>query len=188
MRVAQAEMDKSHKRIVEGASRLMRKHGIETTSVNDVMKKAGLTHGGFYRHFDSKEELVSAALENAFDEVLKLIEETYRVSGPVEGAERYYEHYLSEGHVKHPELGCPIAALSVDVARSAVSVKGAFADGFGKVVDKLAQATDGTSEELRAAAIRKISMLAGAVMIARASDPKTARDVLSACRISSKDA
>ena len=58
MRVSQTEMDKSHQRIVEGASHLMRKHGIETTSVNDIMKKAGLTHGGFYRHFNSKEELV----------------------------------------------------------------------------------------------------------------------------------
>jgi TetR/AcrR family transcriptional repressor of nem operon len=175
-------MDKSHKRIVAGASRLMRKHGIETTSVNDVMKKAGLTHGGFYRHFDSKEALVSAALEDAFNEVVQAIEEFYRARGPRDGAEGYSQHYLSEGHMKHPELGCPIAALSMDVARSAASLKSEFGMGFGRVVDKFAQAGSGTAEENRMAALRKIAMLAGAVMIARASDPKTAAEVLAACK------
>ncbi len=82
MRVSQAEMGKSHKRIVESASRLMRKQGIESTSVNDVMKKAHLTHGGFYRHFDSKESLVSTALEEAFNEVVSGLEQSYRASGP----------------------------------------------------------------------------------------------------------
>ncbi len=182
MRVSQAEMDQSHQRIVKGASRLMRKGGIETTSVNDVMKKAGLTHGGFYRHFDSKESLVSAALEDAFSEVVNMIEEFHRALGPEKGSEQYYEYYLSDGHLKHPELGCPIAALSMDVARSTSSVRSAFADGFGRAIDKLAQAGDGTAEENRIAATRKICMLAGAAMIARASDAKTARAVLGACK------
>jgi TetR/AcrR family transcriptional repressor of nem operon len=182
MRVSQTEMAKSHKRIVDNASRLMRKQGIEPTSVNDVMKKAGLTHGGFYRHFDSKESLVSAALEDAFKEVLGKIEEFYQARGLPDGAEGYYEHYLSEGHVKHPELGCPIAALSMDVARSAASLRELFGTWLRRVIDKFAQAGNGSAEDNRAAAIRKISMLAGAVMIARASDAKTAREVLAACR------
>jgi TetR/AcrR family transcriptional repressor of nem operon len=182
MRVSQTEMDKNHKRIVGGASRLMRKQGIEPTSVNDVMKKAGLTHGGFYRHFDSKESLVNAALDDAFNEVVETIEEFFRARGLEDGANGYYEHYLSEGHVKHPELGCPIAALSMDVARSAASLRGEFGEGFRRVVDKLAQAGSGTAEEKRIAALRKIAMLAGAVMIARASDAKTAREVLAACK------
>ena len=182
MRVSQTEMDKNHKRIVEGASRLLRKQGIANTSVNDVMKKAHLTHGGFYRHFDSKETLVSAALENAFHEIVNGIEERYRALGPKEGAEKYYQHYLSEGHVKHPEIGCPIAALSMDVARSTVSAKSAFSDGFGRTVEKLAQAGEGTVEENRSAAIRKLSMLAGAIMIARATDAQTAHAVLAACK------
>jgi TetR/AcrR family transcriptional repressor of nem operon len=160
----------------------MRKMGIEATSVNDVMKKAHLTHGGFYRHFDSKESLVAAALEHAFNEVVNGLEELYRARGAGNGSKQYYEHYLSEGHVKHPELGCPIAALSMDVARSTVSVKNAFADGFGRAVDKLAAGGDGTAEENRKAAIRKLSMLAGAVMIARAADAKTAAAVLAACK------
>jgi TetR/AcrR family transcriptional repressor of nem operon len=182
MRVSQTEMNKSHKRIVAGASRLMRKQGIEATSVNDVMNKAGLTHGGFYRHFDSKESMVKAALEDAFNEVLEAIDERYREWGVEDGAQRYHEHYLSEGHVKHPELGCPIAALGMDVARSAALLRVEFGNGLGRVIDKFAQAESGTTEETRKAAIRKIAMLAGAVMVARASDASTAREVLAACQ------
>jgi TetR/AcrR family transcriptional repressor of nem operon len=140
MRVSRKEMDSNHLRIVEGASRLIRKQGIESTSVDDVMSRAGLTHGGFYRHFDSKEALVSAALEESFNEAIKVIEDSYSNLGPKEGAESYYVHYLSQGHVKHPELGCPISALSTDVARSTPGVKATFSDGFRRAVDKLAEA------------------------------------------------
>lgn len=181
MRVSQAEMDKSHQRIVEGASRLMRKHGIETTSVNDVMSKAGLTHGGFYRHFDSKEALVSAALESAFDEVIRVIDESYRTLGVKDGAQEYFKHYLSEGHLKHPELGCPVASLANDVTRASPAIKESFSNGFNSAIEKLAQAGDGSADESRAAAIRKVSMLAGALMIARATDKKTAQAVVDAC-------
>ena len=182
MRVSQGEMDQSHGRIVKSASRLMRKRGIEKTSVNDVMKKAGLTHGGFYRHFDSKESLVAAALQDAFNEVLDLIEKSYRDLGLRKGAEEYYKHYLSEDHRKHPEFGCPIAALTLDVSRSAASAKKTFSEGFSDAVGKLAQAEDGTAEEKRTAATRKLCMLAGAVMVARATDSATATTVFSACK------
>lgn len=187
MRVSQEEMDSNHLRIVEGASRLIRKQGIDNTSVNDVMSQAGLTHGGFYRHFDSKEALVSAALEEAFDEAIKNIEDASAALGPKQGAEEYYKHYLSQGHLKHPELGCPISALSMDVARSTPAVKATFSDGFRRAIETLAQAGDGTPEENRLAAIRRLSMLAGAVMIARASDAQTARSVLTACSASGED-
>ncbi len=183
MRVSQAEMDQSHQRIVEGAAGLMRKQGIERTSVNDVMEKAGLTHGGFYRHFDSKETLVSAALETAFDEILDGIDKAFRAQGLKQGARKYYRHYLSEDHRKQPEAGCPIAALGQDVARSNATVKKTFSEGVNRVVEKLALAEDGgTRKEKRMAAMRKISMLAGAIMIARASDAETARAVLEACQ------
>lgn len=181
MRVSQAEMDKSHQKIVEGASRLMREHGIETTSVNDVMSKAGMTHGGFYRHFDSKEALVRAALESAFDEVVRMMEEAYRTLGVKKGAKEYVGYYLSEGHLKHPELGCPVAALGVDVTRASPAIKETFSQGFNRAIDMLSQAGDGSEHENKAAAIRKLSMLAGALMIARATNATTSKEVMSAC-------
>jgi len=66
MRVSREEMEKSHARIVAGAARLLRERGIENTSVADVMNDAGLTHGGFYRHFKTKDDLLIAALDKAF--------------------------------------------------------------------------------------------------------------------------
>jgi len=182
MRVSQAEMDKGHQRIVRGASRLIRKNGIEATTVAGVMEDAGMTHGGFYRHFDSKEGLVSAALDDAFNDVNKLIDDAVLASGPRQGTEDYFEAYLSERHMNHPELGCPITALSMDVARSTAPVKETFSNGFRRTVDRLAQGGDGTPEENRQAAIRRLSMVAGAIMIARTLDAKTARSVMKACK------
>ena len=73
-RMSEAEKRKSHRRILDAASRLMREKGIGSTSVSDVMKAARLTHGGFYRHFSSKDELVAAAFQHAVDDVVKGIE------------------------------------------------------------------------------------------------------------------
>ncbi|MBT8476236.1 MAG: TetR/AcrR family transcriptional regulator, partial [Alphaproteobacteria bacterium] len=73
-RMSAQEKQKSHERILKAASRLFRERGIETTSVADVMKAAGLTHGGFYRHFASKDALVAAAFRHAVDEVLSVVE------------------------------------------------------------------------------------------------------------------
>lgn len=178
MRASRAEMDKSHQRIVENASRLMRQNGIETTSVNDVMTAAGLTHGGFYRHFESKDALVKAALEAAFTEALQTIEETWTM----EGSKDYFFHYLSQGHVSHPELGCPVSALGVDVSRAAPAVKETFTEGFNRVIDRLAESGKGTFEENRQAALVQFATLAGAVLIARATEPEAGQEVLSACR------
>jgi AcrR family transcriptional regulator len=74
-RVSNEEKQRNHNKIVDAAARLFRENGIEMTSVADVMKAAGLTHGGFYRHFGSKEDLISAALDRAVDDVLKEGEE-----------------------------------------------------------------------------------------------------------------
>ena len=181
MRVSKAEMDKSHQRIVEGASRLMRKQGIETTSVNEVMANAGLTHGGFYRHFNSKEALVSAALETAFDEAIENIEKKYAKNDPKIALQKYREFYLSKSHVDHPEIGCPIAALGGDIKRSSKTLKDAFGKGFKRIIHVLAKRSNGNEEKQRIQAMREFAMMAGAIMIARAADQKTAEAVISAC-------
>ncbi len=181
MRVSKVEMDKSHARIVRGAAKLMRARGIDTTSVNDVMIEAGLTHGGFYRHFESKEALVSAALEEAFEESLGYMEKHHEHQEPATARRRYRDFYLSTGHVRRADIGCPIAALAVDIARAGQGVKDTFRQGFERVISRISRVYGGTEEEKRTQALREIALLAGAVMIARASGGKTAEDILAAC-------
>ncbi len=182
MRVSQAEKDKSHARIVAGAARLMRERGIEGASVADVMTHAGLTHGGFYRHFNDKEALLTAALESAFDEVMRDRTPAMDDADKGAGVERFRAFYLSEGHRNNPGIGCPVAALGAEVARGSVALKAAFGAGVNRMAKALERGMKGAPAARRAKALRELAMLAGAVMIARASDPETAADVLAACR------
>jgi TetR/AcrR family transcriptional repressor of nem operon len=182
MRVSQQEKDRSHQRIVEGAARLFRKHGIETTSVGDVMTEAGLTHGGFYRHFDTKDALAAAAIQSAFEEIGEAIDAQAKQRTPRAAVAEYFAHYLSDVHVQHPEFGCPAAALGGEVARGSDELKREFGAGFNRVLSTLAKGYAGSECEKREAAIRELALRAGAVMLARASDPETAEAVLAACR------
>ena len=183
MRVSQAEKERSHKRIVEGASRLVRERGVETTSVADVMTDAGLTNGGFYRHFETKEALMEAAIQAAFDQMVSGMEDWLRKTGPEAGLTDYQNYYLSNGHVDSPGVGCPVAALGGDIARAPDVLKVAYGAGVNRTIEALAKTMHGTDQKRRASAARKLAMLAGAVVIARASDPETARTVLEACRL-----
>ena len=100
MRVSQEEKDKSHARIVEAAARLLRERGIESTSVADVMGAAGMSHGGFYRHFPDKDGLVDAALHSAFEEFSSESGGALHQDSPEEAVAGYRAHYLSKGHAR----------------------------------------------------------------------------------------
>ena len=188
MRVSKEEMGKSHQRIVEGAARLIRERGIEGASVADVMAAAGLTQGGFYRHFETKEALVDEAFRAAFEESVSLLESRLEKQEPEAAIAEYRDRYLSQGHLRNPGMGCPLAALGADVGRGISALKSSFGASVNRVIAALAKGIRGSSEEKSANAARELAMLVGAVVIARASDPKTAQAVLSACRISSNKA
>lgn len=182
MRMSQDEKEKSRARIVAGAARLFRERGLEGASVADVMQNAGMTHGGFYKHFDSKDALVEAALESAFSEF---------VSGLTEGeAEEalatYRSLYLSREHMEHPGLGCPVAALGNEIARGSASIKRAFGSGVRRMIEAISAGRKGSPGVRRTAALREFSQLVGAMVIARASDPELADEVLAACRRETK--
>jgi TetR/AcrR family transcriptional repressor of nem operon len=182
MRVSRDEMDKSHQRIVEGASRLLRERGIESTSVADVMGDAGLTNGGFYRHFKTKEALVAAALQRAFEQGKAALEARFEKYEPNEAVADYRAHYLTKGHVDRPGIGCPLAALAGDVARGSDALKIAFGAGVNRLVGMLSRGFSGSARDRQVKATRELAMLVGAVSLARASDPETARTILAACR------
>ena len=176
MRMSQAEKDKSHARIVASASRLMRERGVEGASISDVMNDAGLTHGGFYKHFATKEAMTESALDAAFAAPLAMLD-----GDNPDARSAFRELYLSMRHVASRGRGCPVAAIGQDVSRTgSTQVKAAFGRGVDQIVDALADTMDGPAEARRASAFQQFSMLVGAVVIARASDPHTADDVLSA--------
>ena len=183
MRVSRDEMDKSHGRIVEGAARLVRQRGIEGTSVADVMGEAGLTQGGFYRHFKTKHDLISAALDWAFGQMTGVLNRYFETLSPKAAVAAYHALYLSQEHLTASDFRCPVAALAGDVARSSDALKVAFGEGVNRTVALLARGMEGSAARKRAKAIRELALLTGAVAIARASDPDTARQVLEACRV-----
>lgn len=182
MRVSQEEKERTHRRIVEGAARLIREQGIGAMSVADVMENAGMTHGGFYRHFDDKDGLVVAALQAAFSERLAELAARFEDQSPQVAVAAYRSHYLQDGHVAGAAIGCPIPTTAGDVARASNELKATFGNNVREIVALLARGMDGTARECEQRAFREIAMLAGAIMIARASDPNTARDMLKACR------
>lgn len=178
MRMSRTDKEKSHARIVASASRLLRERGLEGASVDDVMKAAGMTHGGFYKHFDNKEALVEAAIDTAFASFAEPLEQ----GEPERAVAAYRALYLSDGHKTHPGIGCPVASLGPDIGRAPERLKAAFGAGVRRIVAALARARKGSAAEREAAAFREASMLVGAMVIARASDAATARAVLAACK------
>jgi TetR/AcrR family transcriptional repressor of nem operon len=182
MRMSQEDKDRSHARIVESAAKIVRIQGLERPSVADFMNAAGMTHGGFYRHFETRDDLILEAFEAASKERSEILAQNTDAYGPAIAAAIFKADYLVDGHVTHPEVGCPLAALAGDVARGSDALKAMFGAGLQSSFAALAEGMEGSDEGRRDQAVREFAMMAGAVMLARAADPETARAILAACR------
>lgn len=182
MRRSREEKAETHQAIVAKAAQLFRERGVEGTSVGDVMHASGMTHGGFYRHFESKEALLVAALKSAFDGMLDDLSAALATIPPAEVRCRFVDGYLSSAMVANVADGCPVAALSIDAARSSDGVRATFGAGAQAMITVLADAMDGPEDQRMRRAAQTFAMAAGAMMLARASDPKTAAMVLQAVR------
>jgi len=130
MRYPVEEAAAKHKWIVKEASRLFRERGFENVSVGDVMKAAGLTHGAFYAHFGSKEELQAAAV--AYGTKVSLERMQRRSSN--KSKESFADQYLSRWHRDNPGDGCTMAALAQELARSTPELKAAFEHGLENIL------------------------------------------------------
>ena len=115
-RAATKSKEVTHERIVETAARAIRRSGYNGTSVADIMKEAGLTHGGFYAHFASREAMLAEAADRAGAESVALSARIAATAKPEQALQALIHAYLSKEHVKSVEMGCPIAAPS-DSAR-----------------------------------------------------------------------
>jgi TetR/AcrR family transcriptional repressor of nem operon len=156
MRYPVEETAAKHERIVKEASRLFRERGFENVSVGEVMKAAGLTHGAFYAHFASKEELQAAAV--AYGQ--KVSRERLQRSNNKKGKRSYADRYLSRWHRDNPGDGCTMAALAQEVARSTPELKAAFEQGLEDILS----AKRGDRKE----AIFQVAAMIGGVALARA--------------------
>ena len=170
MRKSRDAKAETRKQIVTHAARLFREKGIEQTSVSDVMQSADLTHGGFYRHFQSKEELVSAAVKDAVDGVVQQFQEATKTASSTEVLNDYIETYLSEDHVTNPGLGCPVAGLGVDIGRIGGQASAVTADGIAEIIHTIGQLYPNDPEAGRTRAAELLARLVGAVVIARATN------------------
>jgi len=148
-RVSQAQARENRKRIVETAARLFRERGVAGVSVADVMTEAGLTHGGFYKQFASKEALVAEAVGQAFTELSENLEDQDR--------DDFVRGYLSPAHRDHPGPGCAAAGFGGDMAhQEAGAAVQAYAQGIGLYAAQLGSLPD-------------VATLVGAMVLARAT-------------------
>lgn len=149
----------------------LRESGPDGLSVATLMKRQGLTHGGFYAHFESKDDLIEQAIEVMFDKTCERFALRTRGLPPHQALMAYIEHYLSMPHVNRPGQGCPVPACGGDVARLGASARRRFEAGLGRL-----QALIGAQfemmglgpDEAYTQAVVLLSELAGAVVMARA--------------------
>jgi TetR/AcrR family transcriptional repressor of nem operon len=168
MRVSREKAAEHRDRIIDAAGALFRAKGFDGIGVADIMKAADLTHGGFYGHFASKDDLVAQAsrrtMARAAANWTKLVE-----AAPDTPYAALLEHYLSPKHRDDPGKGCAFAALGNDAARSGKIVRRAFAEGLAPLLDILAQSIPGKSKTARRRkAVVAMATLVGALTLARA--------------------
>lgn len=175
-RASREQAEKHRQQIVEAASRLFRERGLDGVSVPELMGAAGMTHGGFYGHFESKDALAALAAEAGFGEFSSRFSAAVaRHPADAQGARRdVLENYLSPGHRDHPGQGCATAALSVDVARSAPDspIRETYATAINRFVDEVAAISPhspGDEAAARDDALATVATMVGALIIARAS-------------------
>jgi len=160
-------------KILESASSALLKKGMAGVSIADLMTAAGLTHGAFYNHFESRESLIDACIGDAMRETRDRFDIMMGVAEPPVALEVIVNGYLSPRHRDEPEAGCPIPSLGADIARASTSARGAFSRELVEIVDLIA----GQYDDLpKCAAQQKatafMATIVGTILLARAADSK----------------
>ena len=174
MKVSREQVAANRQTILEAAGRLFRAQGFEAVTVADVMKAAGLTHGGFYGYFKSKDDLIAQTLAHVSAD-----------KGPIEiDLARYAESYLSQRSYQDVAGGCPMAALGCETTRQKPEARAAMTKGLRQHIERLSRSAKGkTATEKRRAAIGSWAAMVGALIMARFSDdPKLSEELLAQTR------
>jgi TetR/AcrR family transcriptional repressor of nem operon len=168
MRKSREEAARTRRRIVETAAVEFRRSGIKATGLADLMSAAGLTHGGFYRHFESKEQLVAEACAVALDSTIDGLEKAAAGAPKGQRLREIVSTYLSTAHRDEPCEGCAVAALGSEIARADERTRAAVTDRFLRLVDLLQRQYESTRRvESKKRALVAASTMIGALMLSR---------------------
>ncbi|PZW89220.1 TetR family transcriptional regulator [Pseudomonas sp. 478] len=179
MRVSKAQAQANREHIVETASAMFRERGFDGVGVADLMAAAGFTHGGFYKHFGSKADLMAEASANSLAQSL--------ISAEALSIKDFIDVYVSRDHRDGRATGCTMAALCGDAARQSGDVKSAFAEGIERTLqilgEKYPTGPDAPAGEAREKVIDLLARAVGAIMLSRAcpDDSALADEILAVC-------
>ena len=176
MRYKLNHKEQTHQKIVKAASEEFRAHGVESVGIAKLMGILGLTHGGFYAHFADKEALVAESLVLALDQSLA----TMLAALGQGGWPAVFDYYLSEAHRDHMSLGCPLPALTAEIARRSPASREAFTQKLVEAYTAVAEYIPGQTAAQKWEKISvMLSSLVGAISLARAvSDPVLSQTIL----------
>ena len=179
MRYAKTHKQETRDRVLKIAARALREKGPEGVGVADVMREAGLTHGGFYAHFASKDAFLTESLKEVLAQFAERRRQLTEGLTPRQALNAYIDHYVSEGHRDHAAVGCPLAALNSELPRQPKKFRAAFDEGARQLAAWLSQriAAAGIDKADEAAA-SMLSAMVGAVALSRAVSDRTLSDEL----------
>jgi TetR/AcrR family transcriptional repressor of nem operon len=180
MRYSPEHKAQNHENILSVAARSFRQHGADSSGIGTVMKKVGLTKGGFYRHFKSKDDLFVEAVARALDETGRAMVEVAKSAPEGQALRAIIERYLSAGHANSPGTGCVRAALGPELARKPLSVRKRIEASLEAYRERLVPFIPGqTREEKRAKCRLLFPSMAGVLMMIRVStDPQRREQLL----------
>src|SRR6266404_3216479 len=184
MKITKEKSEKNRQDLLEAAARLFCERGVDGTGVADICKKAGLTHGALYSHFESKDDLAAEALAYELGKSLPRMKKVGRGQEPTLAA--YLDNYLSAEHRDNIAGGCPIAASASEIARHGSSLSSSFTDGFLQMVDAVESVLNPSRKKHNhRRAVMIVSTMIGAVAAARAtmkSDADLSNEILADVR------
>ena len=184
MRYSDTHKEETRKRVVKAAATAVRAKGPDGVGVAEIMAEAGLTHGGFYAHFKSKEALVAAAIEEAFGQSRRRFARMTEDMEAREALTTFVDAYVSAEHRANPQRGCPISTLANDLPRQGAMVRAAFDAGVEGLIGRIAAwLPEPDPAARRSLASSLLAEMAGAVALSRAvSDEAMAEQLLEASR------
>lgn len=180
MRYSNEHKAETRRRVLKEAAQEIRAKGPDGVAVAAVMARAGLTHGGFYAHFESKDAMIADAIGTMFDDARGRSDAIEQTSDPRAALKAYIDFYLSPAHRDRRERGCPLPALSGDLARSGEQQRARFGKGMEALTLRLAKALGGIGiAEAHAEGSAMLAQMVGAVALSRAvADPAQSDAIL----------